>query len=92
MSDTDDLRGSTPIYTAKDVLVRLDAKVDGLGTKVEEVKQLLPHDLDARLRNVEAFESRLKGLGQAGILLGLVATALSIFALMLTLGERLGLG
>ena len=31
----DDLRGSTPIYTAKDVLVKLDSRVEGMDGKID---------------------------------------------------------
>ena len=57
MSDDGELRGSTPVYTAKDVLVSLDRKVGEMDLKVDGVNTaiqiLVSQNLNSRVVNLE---------------------------------------
>lgn len=89
MPASEDLRGSAPIYSAKDVLVRVDAKLDGLDSKVDGLSQsvaiLLSQDLGTRVTAVENWQNRVIGLASSARVLGVVASLLSIAALALQL-------
>ena len=53
----DDLRGSTPIYTAKDVLVKLDSRVEGMDSKMDgigsDLRIIASQNLNERLTLLE---------------------------------------
>ena len=76
----DELRGSTPVYTAKDILVKLDTKLDEMDKKVDQVGTqvtvLVSQDLAPRVTELERFQNRLMGLTWAAGALGLIGTAL----------------
>ena len=59
---SDDLRGSTPVYSAKDILVRLDDKVDKLDIKMDglqtAVQILVSQNLNERVLRLESDGSR----------------------------------
>lgn len=76
---SDDLRGSAPVYSAKDVLQSLDGKVDKMS---EQLAILVNQDLGSRVTTLESFKDRMIGLSYAGVLLGIVATILSIVSLV----------
>lgn len=58
----DSLRASTPIYSAKDVLVSLDRKVGEMDTKIDGIDRamgiILSQDLNARLVLLEREGSK----------------------------------
>lgn len=58
MSSEDDLRGSTPIYTAKDVLLGLDKKVTELDLKFDgmatSIQIIVSQNLNERLVQLES--------------------------------------
>lgn len=62
MNNDDDLRGSTPVYTAKDILVRLDDKVDKMDLKIDglqtAVQILVSQNLNERVHQLEANGSK----------------------------------
>lgn len=61
MSD-DDLRGSTPVYTAKDVLLGLDRKVGEMDLKLDgmntAIQIIVSQNLNERLVRLESEGSR----------------------------------
>lgn len=69
MTENGELRGSTPIYTAKDILVGLDRKVgemdlklDGLNTSIQI---LVSQNLNSRMVHMESMVHKLEGAGLA---------------------------
>ena len=82
MPDPNGLRGSMPVYSAKEILQHLDAKVDGIDRKVDDLvtesRILGSQNLDGRLKSIEQWQNRLIGLAGIGAILGLVATVLAI--------------
>jgi len=82
MSNGAELRGSTPVYSAKDVLQRVDRTLEALDHKVDELvtetRILASQNLDTRLRGIESWQNRLIGLAGVGALLALLATILAI--------------
>lgn len=81
----DELRGSTPVYTAKDVLVRVESKVDALDSKIDTLGNLMPHDLDARLRDLEASRAFVRGLAAVSGLVATIAAIASVIAIIVSL-------
>lgn len=85
---TDDLRGSTPVYSAKDVLLRLDGKIDSIDSKVDQmgtnVAILLSQNLGDRLTAVETWQNRVIGLASSARVLGVVASLLSIASIVVS--------
>lgn len=62
MSEHDEtLRGSTPIYTAKDILVRLDDKVEKMDLKIDgmqtAIQILVSQNLNERVLRLESTGS-----------------------------------
>lgn len=57
MTDSEELRGSTPIYTAKDILVRLDDKVEKMDLKIDgalmSLQILVSQNLNERVMKLE---------------------------------------
>lgn len=84
MSTDESLRGSTPIYTAKDVLVRVDAKIDTLDGKVDGLAQavavILSQDLGKRVGDIESWQNRVIGMASTARVLGVISTLLGIVA------------
>lgn len=82
MSDPEDLRGSAPVYTAKDILVRLEHAVEGVDDKVGKIDKdlavILSQNLEPRVQRLEAWQNRVMGLGLAGTLLGAIAIGLQL--------------
>ena len=72
----DDLRGSAPVYSAKDILQKLDRKVDEMDSKLDTaataMSVLVSQDLNDRLSKVESWKDRITGLAYLGPLLGAV--------------------
>lgn len=64
---SEDLRGSTPIYTAKDVLISLDRKVGDMDSKIDGMKTdvaiVLSQDLNTRVLALEQKWQQLQGAG-----------------------------
>lgn len=62
MSNDEDLRGSTPIYTAKDVLVSLDRKVSDMDLKLDglttAIQIIVSQNLNERLVHLESRGSQ----------------------------------
>lgn len=75
MSDHEELRGSAPILTAKDVLLELRNDVKDMKSVVDVLAE---QELNTRLNRVEAFQNRLIGISGAAAILGLIATTLAI--------------
>jgi len=75
MSSSEDLRGSTPVLTAKDVLLELREDVRSMRTSVDV---LVSQDLSNRVTAIERWQNRLIGLGMVGTLLALAAIALQL--------------
>lgn len=77
MSENDELRGSIPVYSAKDILQKLDRKVDSmdekLDTTVSGLTVLLSQNLNERLSRVETWQNKLTGLAWLGPILGAAA-------------------
>ncbi len=82
MSDDEALRGSSPVYTAKDILQKLDRKVDAIDEKMDTQSSLLAvlasQHLNDRLSAVEKFQNRIAGLAILGPLLAAGAAALAL--------------
>ena len=78
----DDLRGSAPVYSAKDILQKLDRKVDEMDAKLDTaataMSVLVSQDLNERLTKVESWKDRLTGLAYLGPILGFIAIAWQI--------------
>ena len=73
----DDLRGSAPVYSAKDILQKLDRKVDEMDSKLDTaataMSVLVSQDLNERLTRVESWKDRITGFAYLGPLLGAAA-------------------
>lgn len=73
----DDLRGSAPVYSAKDILQKLDRKVDEMDSKLDTaataMSVLVSQDLNERLTRVESWKDRITGLAYLGPLLAAAA-------------------
>lgn len=78
---SDELRGSTPIYTAKDILIRVESKVDALDSKVDDlhtsVEILTSQQLAARISRLESWQQRVIGMAAISTVLAAVAAVLS---------------
>lgn len=87
MSDDEALRGSSPVYTAKDILQKLDRKVDAIDEKMDTQSSLLAvlasQHLNDRLSAVEKFQNRIAGLAILGPLLAAGAAALALLGVTL---------
>ena len=75
MPSPDDLRGSTPILTAKDVLLEVRSDVREMRTAVDI---LVSQNLAERVTSIEKWQNRVIGLGAVGSLLGLVALIMQL--------------
>lgn len=90
----DDIRGSAPIYTAKDVLVSLDAKMtkvdeklDGMNTSIQIIAS---QRLDERVTRLESAAS--EGRGRNAVIKALVGTSLvSSLAAVVALARAFGI-
>lgn len=80
VSHAEDLRGSAPVLTARDVLLEVREDVRQMKSGVDI---LLSQRLDERVRDVERWQNRVIGLGMAGTLLGLIAIGMQLL-------ERIG--
>lgn len=82
LSTEDELRGSIPVYSAKDILQKLDRKVDEMDTKLDTAATamtvLLSQNLNDRLSKTEAWQQRINGLAILGPVLGALAIAWQI--------------
>lgn len=76
VSNPEDLRGSSPVLTARDVLLEVREDVRQMKSGVDI---LLSQRLDERVRDVERWQNRVIGLGMAGTLLGLLAIAMQLY-------------
>lgn len=81
---SDDLRGSAPIFTAKDVLIEVR---DEMRLMRSSVDILVSQNLNERVTAVEGWQNRVIGLASSARVLGIIATVLSIVALGVTLGD-----
>ena len=81
---TDDLRGSTPIFTAKDVLIEVRDEVRGMKSAVDV---LVSQDLNNRVDSLERSRDELRGLSRVAIVLGALASAGSVALAILTLSR-----
>lgn len=70
MSTTEDLRGSTPVLTAKDILLELRDDVREMKSGVDV---LLSQKLDDRVTAIERWQNRIIGIGLVGSLLSILA-------------------
>lgn len=86
MANADELRGSTPILSAREVLIEVRDTIKTLDGKVDELNSsvivLLSQNLEPRVKNLESFKDRMIGLGYIGVALGAVGTILSIIAII----------
>lgn len=83
MSEHDEeIRGSSPVYSAKDILQKLDKKIDEMDAKLDTsasgMNILLSQNLNERLTKVESWKDRLTGLAYLGPLLGGIGIAWQI--------------
>lgn len=76
---TDELRGSAPVYSAKEVLLRIDERTERLD---RNVSVLMSQKLDERVDSLEA--SRDKDAGRYAAIAGIVAGAISLGGLLLS--------
>lgn len=72
---TDDLRGSTPIFTAKDVLIEVRDEVRGMKTAVDV---LVSQNLNQRVDDLERSRDELRGLSRVSIILASLAALGSV--------------
>ena len=91
---TDELRGSTPIYSAKDVLVKLDGKLDLIDGKVDTLGQnvaiILSQNLGDRMTAVETWQNRVIGMASSARVLGVISTLLGIVAVGWQIIDKVG--
>lgn len=80
VSHPEDLRGSTPVLTARDVLIEVRTDVKAMKTGVDI---LLSQNLHDRVTAIERWQNRLIGLGFIG-------AALAVIALGMQLVDRIG--
>lgn len=71
----EDLRGSTPVLTARDVLLELRQDVREMKTGVDI---LLSQNLGDRVTAIERWQNRVIGLGLVGTALGIIAISLQV--------------
>lgn len=83
MTDNE-VRGSAPVYSAKDILQSLDIKMDRV---VSQVDILVSQDLGTRVTSLERFRERVMGMSSVGAILGVIGTALGIIAIVMPRGE-----
>lgn len=69
MSDND-LRGSTPIFTAKDVLIEVRDEVRGMKTAVDV---LVSQNLNQRVDDLERSRDETRGLAKVSIIVAVLA-------------------
>lgn len=81
MSDQD-LRGSAPIFTAKDVLIEVRDEVRGMKTAVDV---LVSQNLNQRVDDLERSRDELKGLSRISMVIATGAGLGSIIVAILTL-------
>lgn len=93
MADSEELRGSTPVYTAKDILVRLDDKVEKMDLKIDgmqtSIQILVSQNLNERVVQLERDARRMEGAGfvlKALFGTSILATGLSLFAMLNSVG------
>lgn len=67
----DDLRGSTPIFTAKDVLIEVRDEVRGMKSAVDI---LVSQDLGRRVDDLERSRDEARGLTRIAIVLAALAS------------------
>jgi hypothetical protein len=72
----EDLRGSTPVLTARDVLLEVRADVRDMKSGVDV---LLSQNLHDRVTAIERWQNRLIGLGFIGAILAVLALGLQLF-------------
>lgn len=78
-----DLRGSTPIFTAKDVLIEVRDEVRGMKTAVDV---LVSQNLNQRVDDLERSRDETRGLAKISIVvaalagIGSIAVAISTVA------------
>jgi len=77
-----DLRGSTPIFTAKDVLIEVRDEVRGMKTAVDV---LVSQNLNQRVDDLERSRDELKGLARISIVIAAFAGLGSIVMVVLAL-------
>lgn len=89
MSEQDELRGSAPIYSAKDVLLRLDGKIGEMDAKLDgallSLAILVDQRLNSRVGDLESWrhshEGRMIGFSAAiGAIAGAVTLGVAIAA------------
>lgn len=79
VSTSEDLRGSTPMLSARDVLLEVRSDVREMRTSVEV---LLSQNLGDRVTAIERWQNRIIGLGMVGAILGVIAIGLQIMERM----------
>lgn len=84
LTSEDELRGSIPVYSAKDILQKLDRKVDDMDAKLDTAATamtvLLSQNLNDRLSKAEAWQQRINGLAILGSVLGGAAIAWQVLS------------
>lgn len=75
MTTGEDLRGSTPIFTAKDVLIEVRDEVRGMKSAVDI---LVSQDLNNRVDSLERSRDELRGLTRISIALASLAAVASV--------------
>lgn len=83
---TDDLKGSTPIFTAKDVLIEVRDEVRGMKTAVDV---LVSQDLNNRVDSLERSRDEQRGLARISIVLASMAAIASVIVGIVSLLVRL---
>ena len=78
MTSMDDLRGSTPTHTAKDVLVDVQRDVKKMR---EDLAVLRSQDLNGRVAQLEAFKWKVVGTSAAGAIIAVAILARDLFVL-----------
>lgn len=81
MSESD-LRGSTPIFTAKDVLIEVRDEVRGMKTAVDV---LVSQNLNQRVDDLERSRDELTGLARISMVVATLAGVGSIAVAVITL-------
>jgi len=82
MTDSD-LRGSTPIFTAKDVLIEVRDEVRGMKSAVDV---LVSQNLNNRVDDLERSRDELTGLARISIVLASLAAIGSVVIAVSTFG------
>ena len=86
MTDND-LRGSTPIFTAKDVLIEVRDEVRGMKTAVDV---LVSQNLNARVDDLERSRDETRGLAKVSIVVAALAGVATIIVAIFSITGPVG--